>query len=187
LEPSVISDRSTDIEPQQSPPIQPQTVDAAKVLTSEVFYLLEERLMVDLTRRKTGEIVVRKEVDTEILHVEVPVRREKLIVEQVSPEYKLLAQIDLGGEYVGNGMPASIDRDDAILARQNQNNRSTNGNIDRDLHTLGGTFTSLQAAIDLLTEFSLVAGNDVGVVKVEIALTNNGNRERYQKLLVPDL
>jgi Domain of unknown function (DUF2382) len=170
LEPSVISDRSTDIEPQQSPPIQPQTVDAAKVLTSEVFYLLEERLMVDLTRRKTGEIVVRKEVDTEILHVEVPVRREKLIVEQV-----------------GNGMPASIDRDDAILARQNQNNRSTNGNIDRDLHTLGGTFTSLQAAIDLLTEFSLVAGNDVGVVKVEIALTNNGNRERYQKLLVPDL
>ncbi len=55
--------------------------------------LLEERLAVNLTKRKVGEIVVRKEVETRI--VEIPVRHEKLIVEQVEPEYKQLAVIDL--------------------------------------------------------------------------------------------
>jgi Domain of unknown function (DUF2382) len=66
-----------------------------RVLTDEVISLLEERLMVSFTRQKIGEIVVRREVETRILQVQVPVRHEKLIVEQVSPEYKQLAEIDL--------------------------------------------------------------------------------------------
>ncbi|MCY7336319.1 MAG: DUF2382 domain-containing protein, partial [Chamaesiphon sp.] len=65
----------------------------SETLTEEVFSLLEERLIVNLSRRKLGEIVIRKEIETQILQVEVPVQREKLIVEQVSPEYQLLAQI----------------------------------------------------------------------------------------------
>ena len=68
----------------------------SETLTEEVFSLLEERLIVNLSRREIGEIVIRKEIETQILQVEVPVQREKLIVEQVSPEYQLLAQIDLG-------------------------------------------------------------------------------------------
>lgn len=55
--------------------------------------LLAERLVVDRRRRKVGEIVVRKVVETQM--VNVPVRRERLIVEQVSPEHKSLAAIDL--------------------------------------------------------------------------------------------
>jgi hypothetical protein len=58
--------------------------------------LLEERLVVDLQSRKTGEVIVRKEIETQI--VEVPIRREVLIVEQISPEFKQLAVIDLGQE-----------------------------------------------------------------------------------------
>jgi stress response protein YsnF len=69
-------------------PLQKTTL-APKTLIEEVIPLLEERLMVNLTRRKTGEVVVRKEIETHILQMQVPIRREKLIVEQVSPEYKL--------------------------------------------------------------------------------------------------
>jgi stress response protein YsnF len=50
--------------------------------------------VVDRQKRKAGEVVVRKVIETEV--VEVLVRREKLIVEQVSPAYKELAVIDLG-------------------------------------------------------------------------------------------
>jgi hypothetical protein len=60
----------------------------------ETIQLLEERLVVNLHQRKVGEVIVRKEIETRI--VEIPIRREKLIVEQVSPEFKQLAVIDLG-------------------------------------------------------------------------------------------
>jgi stress response protein YsnF len=56
--------------------------------------LLAERLVIDRHKRKTGEVVVRKAVVTEV--IEVLVRREKLIVEQVEPEFRQLAEIDLG-------------------------------------------------------------------------------------------
>ena len=56
--------------------------------------LLEERLVVDRHKRKVGEVVVRKEVETRFIRV--PIQREILIVEQVEPEFKQLAVVDLG-------------------------------------------------------------------------------------------
>lgn len=57
--------------------------------------LLAERLIVDRNKQKIGEVVVRKVIETYM--VQVPVRREKLIVEQVGhgQEQKQLAEIDL--------------------------------------------------------------------------------------------
>jgi stress response protein YsnF len=72
---------------------QPSTV-SERVSAQEVIPLLAERVVVDRQKRKAGEVVVRKVIETEV--VEVLVRREKLIVEQVSPAYKELAVIDLG-------------------------------------------------------------------------------------------
>jgi hypothetical protein len=63
------------------------------VVEEETIPLLEERLIVNRERQKRGEVVVRKEIETEI--VEVPVQREKLIVEEVGPTPKQLAEIDL--------------------------------------------------------------------------------------------
>jgi hypothetical protein len=165
LEPLVIPDRSRDPQQQQQP-LKSQIIDPSNILTSEIFYLLEERLMVDLTRHKIGEIVVRKEIDTQILQLEVPVRHEKLIVEQVSPEYKLLASIDLGREDVSNGTPAFVNND-----------RNS-----RDL--VSSQVTSPAAAIDLLTELAQIAGDDVQTIRISIALKDNCNRDRYQKLFV---
>ncbi|MBD2043961.1 YsnF/AvaK domain-containing protein [Microcoleus sp. FACHB-672] len=71
-----------------------------EVVAEHEIRLLEERLVIDRSRQKIGEVIVRKEVETRI--VEVPVRREKLIIEQVGPEHKQLAEIDLGqGEVTG--------------------------------------------------------------------------------------
>ena len=71
------------------PPSQP----SPEVVDERTVRLLEERLVVNSgQRRKVGEVIVRKEIETRI--VEVPVRREKLIVEQVSP-HKQLAVVDL--------------------------------------------------------------------------------------------
>jgi stress response protein YsnF len=78
----------------------PQVQEGVKELSNqiisaeEVISLLSERVVVDRQKRKSGEVVVRKVIETEV--VEVLVRREKLIVEQVSPSYKELAVIDLG-------------------------------------------------------------------------------------------
>ena len=71
-----------------------------EVLQEELFRLLGERVVVNRSKRKIGEVIVRKEIETRMVQIQVPVRHEKLIVEQVSPEYKQLAEIDLGQEIV---------------------------------------------------------------------------------------
>jgi len=68
--------------------------DTPKVVSQDVIRLLGERLVVDRSKHKVGEVIVRKEIETRI--IQVPVRYEKLIVEQVSPEHKQLVEIDLG-------------------------------------------------------------------------------------------
>jgi Domain of unknown function (DUF2382) len=111
-----------------------QQIDArAEPTTLELVHelqLLEERLVVDIQRRKVGEIVVRKEIETRI--VEVPIRREKLIVEQVSPEFKQLAVIDLGQSSA----------------------TETGGNKTAYLPTVDAKFTSIAAAVDFLKEIA---------------------------------
>lgn len=170
---------------QQPEHIQLQTnaADSTRVLTEETIYLLEERLMVDLNKHKTGEIVVRKEVDTQILQVEVPVRRERLIVEQVSPEYKLIAQIDLGSEQIDRGAISYVNHDDSIVVNGNYKSLPSDNN---HRSTVSGTVTSPQSAIDILAEIARMAGEDCETIRIEISLKNNRNRDVYQRLFAGD-
>lgn len=82
------SDRASTPEIINYPRSMPQ-----EALPEATIRLLEERLVIDRRRRKAGEVIVRKVIETQI--VEVPIRREKLIVEQVGPERKQLAVVDL--------------------------------------------------------------------------------------------
>jgi len=66
----------------------------SEILSEELIRLLGERVVVDRNKRKVGEVIVRKVIETRMVQVQVPVRHEKLIVE-VSPERKQLAEIDL--------------------------------------------------------------------------------------------
>ncbi|WP_052055435.1 DUF2382 domain-containing protein [Myxosarcina sp. GI1] len=60
--------------------------------------LLEEKLTVKRYRRKVGEIVVRKEIETRM--VQIPIRSEKLVVERVGAEPEVLSEVELGTERV---------------------------------------------------------------------------------------
>ncbi|MGB3296689.1 MAG: DUF2382 domain-containing protein [Phormidesmis sp.] len=47
--------------------------------------LYEERLIADKTRKKTGDVVVGKHVETETANVSVPVQKERVVVERTTP------------------------------------------------------------------------------------------------------
>ncbi|MDP8932591.1 MAG: PRC and DUF2382 domain-containing protein [Cyanobacteriota bacterium] len=59
------------------------------IVDQEVIRLLEERLVINRSKRKVGEVIVRKEIETRM--VQVPIQWEKLIVEQVGDDPKVLA------------------------------------------------------------------------------------------------
>ncbi|VXD20264.1 hypothetical protein PL8927_690029 [Planktothrix serta PCC 8927] len=71
---------------------QPNVVDNLTIL------LKEERLIVERERRKVGEVIIRKEIETDF--VQVPLRREKLVIEQVGKDDQTLAEIPLSEERV---------------------------------------------------------------------------------------
>ena len=155
-----------------------QETSMSETLTEEVFSLLEERLIVNLSRRKIGEIVIRKEIETQILQVEVPVQREKLIVEQVSPEYQLLAQIDLPRS---NSVAISETEFDRLRLAANDKEPTSN-RLDRNEPKVSGELDSLKAASDLLNEIANMPAADWETVRIEIVLKDAKHQDNYQAL-----
>lgn len=47
--------------------------------------LYEERLVVDKDREKTGEVAVSKRVETETAQVSVPIEKERVVIERITP------------------------------------------------------------------------------------------------------
>lgn len=98
--PVLVQSKNIQEEPDQDSTLQ--SSDPPDVLAGEIIRLLGERVVVNRNKRKVGEVIVRKEIETRMVQVQVPVRHEKLIIEQVSPEHKQLAEIDLtSGEVSG--------------------------------------------------------------------------------------
>ncbi|MGQ4646303.1 DUF2382 domain-containing protein [Lyngbya aestuarii] len=134
-----------------------------EIAEEEVIRLLEERLVVNRSKQKIGEVVVRKEIETRM--IEVPVRREKLIVEQIEigSEAKQLAEIDLGeGEVTGveHHKVASVD----------------------PRPTLAGEFISPKAASEILQAIALQKPHGCVKVRLEIVVENQRFLETYQEL-----
>lgn len=150
----------------------PDPVETREVLSEEIIRLLEERLVIDSGKRKIGEVIVRKEIETRM--IQVPVRREKLIVEQVSPERKQLAEIDLGEEEVAGidlSEAASIDTT-AIASTQN---------VNLDELTVRGEFNSPKIASLLLNAIALERRHGCLKVFVEIVVEDAERQKLYQE------
>jgi Domain of unknown function (DUF2382) len=154
----------------------------SKTLTEEVIALLEERLIVNFTRQKVGEIVVRKEIETQVLQVQVPVRREKLIIEQVSPEYKLLSEIDLGSINGSEQAIADVINNDLESVERKKNAISI-GFKQHTQPTIYRRIDSLKAVINLLEEMASMPSGDYKTFKIEIVLENLEHQDTYQALL----
>nr|ADN16157.1 Domain of unknown function DUF2382-like protein [Gloeothece verrucosa PCC 7822] len=121
--------------------------------------LLEERLKIDRHRRKVGEVVIRKEI--EIKTVEIPVRLEKLIIEQVGTETQRLAEVDLSRE--------TITGDD--LFKTTPTTAAT---------TVEGTFSSLEQAIEILAIIARQPPHGCQSVQVKLLLEDGKFQESYQ-------
>ncbi|MFE1745284.1 DUF2382 domain-containing protein [Coleofasciculus sp. H7-2] len=138
----------------------------SEVVEEEIFRLLEERLIIDSSKHKVGEVIVRKEIETRM--VEVPVRREILIVEQVSPEHKKLAEIDLGqGEIPGLELIETASFD-------------TKSTIDTQ-PTVRGEFDSPRTASRILDAIAHQRHHGCAKVRVEIILEDAEHQATYQE------
>ncbi len=156
----------------------------SRVLTEETISLLEERLMVDITRRKVGEIVVRKEIESHTITLQIPVRREKLIVEQISPEYKKLAEVDLGQNVSQEAIEeearqnlASIDPGAEVLSIQNDTQQALPESL-----IAYSEFYSLESAIKALQEICSVQNQAHKVIRIEITANDLNHKEALQNL-----
>jgi hypothetical protein len=167
-----------------------QIDSTSSIVTQESFLLLEERLMVDLNRRKIGEIVIRKEIATQFVRVQIPVRREKLIIEQVSPEYELLAEIDLG--QINNSVGAITTAIPDDLTSADDRNRPIATEFDDPTHNLDrrstqsvvyGSTDSLKAVIGLFSEIANLSSHDCSTIRIEIELKDSKYQTSYQALL----
>ncbi|MGC9526890.1 MAG: DUF2382 domain-containing protein [Limnospira sp.] len=121
-------------------------------------YLKAENLIVDRHREKMGEVVVRKEVETDI--IEVPVRREKLVVEVADSDQPPLAEIDLSEK--------PLEDFDSDSTAENS--------------TVTGEFYSLEAACDLLGAIALDSRHGCDRVRLELVLNDPRDRDIYQAM-----
>lgn len=127
--------------------------------------LLEEQLRVNLRKEKIGDVIVRKVIETEI--VQIPIRREKLIVEQISPEQKHLAEIDLSqGEIAG------------VELHQSSPDQITSWDCGL---TVSGSFSSPKIASLLLNAIALERNHSCQQVQVTILVEDAAQRRKYQE------
>jgi len=157
---AVNSEKAMDAEERVNSDLE-QSDQTSEIVEEDMIRLLEEKLVVNRSKQKVGEVVVRKEIETRV--VEVPVRREKLIVEQVGEEPKQLAEIDLGKGKV-TGVPDSVE----TSSPKNP--------------TVKGEFVSPKAASDLLAAIALQDNHGCVNVRVEIVVDNPELQETYQQM-----
>ncbi len=142
----------------------------SEIVEEEVIRLLEERLIVDRNKHKIGEVIVRKVIETRM--VQVPVRYEKLIVEQVNPEHKHLAEIVLNGENLGE-----IDINE--LTSGNGNGTSTTKQTNEG--TVSGEFKSPKSASLFLNAIALQRHHGCAKVRVELVLEDPQLQQTYEQ------
>ncbi|MCX7593347.1 MAG: YsnF/AvaK domain-containing protein [Fischerella sp.] len=134
----------------------------------EIIRLLGERLKVDRNKRKVGDVIIRKQIETRM--VQIPVRREKLIVEQVSPEYKQLAEINLGQEELAEEL-TSIE-----LTTPERQKHDISGGL-----TISGDFNSPKIASLLLNAIALERNHGCKKVSVTITVEDEEQKQKYQE------
>lgn len=144
--------------------------DSSQVVEEELVRLLEERLVISRQKWKVGEVIVRKEIETET--VQVPIRREKLIVEQVGLETKIVAEIDLAKGEVTSVELTDVSRSSTPQSGANYHNPNT----------VVGEFISPKAASNLLDAIALQKHHGCTKVRIELVVESPELQETYQKM-----
>ena len=120
--------------------------------------LLEERLQVEYERRKVGEVIIRKKIETRM--IQVPVRYEVLVIEQVSPEQKTLAEVDLSQGTFSDEVPAVAGKP-----------------------TVSGEFKSAKTASAVIDAIAKTLRHQCKSIRIEIELDDSSLTQSYQDWL----
>lgn len=146
-------------------------IDQATVVEEEIVRLLEERLVINRKKWKVGEVIVRKEIETET--IQVPIRRETLIVEQVgSPHNKILAEIDLGkGEVAKMAQVAPSTNPYTVVPPSAPSH-----------NTVVGEFLSPKSAGNLLDAIALQKHHGCAKVRIELVVEDSELQATYQNM-----
>ena len=120
--------------------------------------LLEEKLIVKRSKHKVGEVVVRKEVETRMLHI--PIRREKLVIEKIGTTTEHLTEVNLGEEKV-NGVKFNELGDS------------------KHIYQAQTKFVSLQTAQELLHKISENSSNKNTKIRLEIITDSSESQQAY--------
>jgi stress response protein YsnF len=144
-----------------------------EIVEEHIINLLGERVVVNSSKRKIGEIILRKEIETRM--VQVPVRREKLIVEQVGEQFgsdnKQLAEIDLGQVEVAGIELSEADKNhfDSFV-----------DNFDTGL-SVSGEFDSPKIASLILNAIALEKKHGCQKVRVTVLVEDEEHKAKYQE------
>jgi hypothetical protein len=144
-----------------------KSIDIPAITEEQIIPLLEERVVVDNSKQRIGEVIVRKEIETQF--IQVPVRREKLIVEQITSQqqHQQLAEIDLSqGEIPGVELTTGENLDFA--------------SFDSGL-VVNGEFDSPKIASLMLNAIALERDNGCKKIKVAVLVENESQRQKYQE------
>ena len=80
--------------------------------------LFEEKLLVTRHQQKVGEVIVRKQVET--LMIQLPIRREKLIVERIGKNSELLTEVVLKEDQVNGFNYEELGNNDSLHITKSQ-------------------------------------------------------------------
>ncbi|AFY54615.1 protein of unknown function (DUF2382) [Rivularia sp. PCC 7116] len=142
-----------------------QESEIVEEIEEDIIRLLGERLVVERSKRKIGEVIIRKEIETRM--IQIPVRREKLIIEEPGVEPKQLAEIDLGEEEISH-------------SEFEQNQSIADGDFGDSL-TVSGEFHSPKTASLILNAIQLEKNHGCKKVRVSIVVENEEKQQKYQE------
>ena len=134
-------------------------------IEEDVIRLLGERLVVERSKRKIGEVVIRKEVETRM--IQIPVRREKLIIEKPGIAPNQLAEIDLGEEEISQN---EFQQSESIVTSDFE-----------DGLTVTGEFDSPKIASLILNAIELEQNHGCKKVRVSILVEDEEKQQKYQE------
>lgn len=158
---------TANIEPVVSTPqaLNLEQNDIGEKTEEEIIRLLSERLIVNRKKRKIGDVIVRKEIETRM--VQVPVQYEKLVIEQVSPENKLLAEFALSQGEISGVELSQVEKHEVDIHDHNL--------------TVSGDFNSPKIASLLLNAIALERNHGCQKVRVTIVVENEEYQQKYQE------
>jgi stress response protein YsnF len=144
--------------------LHPQPVHNHKPSETKESYkipLLEEKIKINRRKQKTGEVIVRKEIETKI--VQIPISREKLIVERIGKQPEQLAEIIINEEKV-NGFE---------FGQINANNH---------LHITKSHFLTVKTAQQLLEALAHLSTSDNARIRLEIVTNCSKEQIKHQSI-----